>query len=120
MSKFNIKSLKSFRKDLRNHDTQSERVLWNCLKHSQLLGYKFRRQHGVGNYVLDFYCPELKLAIEIDGPTHDTEPSKIRDAQRQAFVESYGIRFLRFTDDEVSQDVDSVAGRIRLWIQDHS
>ncbi len=118
MSKFNLKSQKSFRQELRNNATRSERLLWNCLKNSQLMGYKFRRQHGVGKYVLDFYCPELKLAIEIDGPLHETESGRRHDFQRQQFVESLGIRFLRFTDDEVRLDVDGVVERIRGWIQE--
>lgn len=104
MKKFNLPSQKSFRQDLRNRATRSERILWIGLKQKQLLGYKFRRQYGVGPYVLDFYCPDLKLAIEIDGPTHDSEDRNVHDARRQEFVESLGVRFLRFTDGEVAKE----------------
>jgi very-short-patch-repair endonuclease len=84
------------------------------------MGYKFRRQHGVEQYVLDFYCPELKLAIEIDGPMHASDESRKRDIQRQEFIEQLGIGFLRLSDDEVRQDVDGVIERIRRWVGDRT
>ncbi len=63
----NKKYLKSTRKDLRNNPTSAEKILWEHLKGSNFYGYKFRRQHSIGRYILDFYCPELKISIELDG-----------------------------------------------------
>jgi len=66
---YNIKKFFDRRKDLRNNSTPQEDILWSKLKHSQL-GFKFRRQHSIGGYIVDFYCPSKKLVIEIDGPAH--------------------------------------------------
>jgi very-short-patch-repair endonuclease len=94
-----------------------EVILWSKLKNRRLCGYKFRRQHGIGNFVVDFYCPELKLAIEIDGDTHYTLESGESDRQRQAFIESYGIQFVRFTNKEVCRNLEGVTEAIAEWIK---
>ncbi len=72
---------------------QAEAILWSQLQKRQVLGFKFRRQYGVGSYVLDFYCPEVKLAIEIDGNSHLREDAVEYDGTRQAEIEKLGIRF---------------------------
>ena len=105
---FNRKYQKTTRQRLRNNAKAAEKLLWSKLKHSQLLGYKFRRQQGIAKYVVDFYCPQYKLAIEIDGATHST-PEEIRnDNVRQEFIESEGIHFLRFSNADVFENVDWV------------
>ena len=71
-------------------------------------GYKFRRQHSVDQYVLDFYCPELKLVIEIDGDSHFMPGAQEQDKTRQKHIEAFGIRFLRFTNEDVCKNVDGV------------
>ena len=81
------------------------------------MGFKFRRQQGIGIFAVDFYCPELKLAIEIDGPHHFTERGIRRDAKRQNLIETKGIQFLRFTDDEVQESVDRVVKKIKDEIE---
>ncbi|KAB2881268.1 DUF559 domain-containing protein [bacterium] len=101
------------RRDLRNHATRSEKLLWSHLKGKQLSGFKFRRQHGVGPYVLDFYCPEAKLAIEIDGASHDSDDAKTKDQRRQAFIEEFGVRFLRFKDTELFENPNKVLEKIK-------
>ncbi|MGH8474006.1 MAG: endonuclease domain-containing protein, partial [Gammaproteobacteria bacterium] len=78
----------------------------------QLMDYRFRRQYGVGPYVLDFYCPELKLAIEVDGDNHFEAGAGEYDRERQRYIESLGIRVLRFTNREVFERLDDVAGGI--------
>lgn len=108
----NRKSQKEKRQRLRTHMTLAERVLWCSLKGRQVSGYKFRRQHGVKQYILDFYCPELSLAIEADGESHDTEEAKKYDAKRQLDIEAEGIHFLRFRDDEIIGNPIKVARRI--------
>ncbi len=85
---------------LRNNITAAEEQLWNYLRGSQL-GVKFRRQHPAAIYVLDFYCDELRLAIEIDGSIHYLEDVKKNDTIRQQTLENLGISFLRFTNTEV-------------------
>ena len=97
--------------------TRAEIVLWYSLKGKQLLGYKFRRQHGVDQYILDFYCPELNLAIEVDGESHSSGDARRRDAKRQKEIEVYGIRFLRFTDDEVLGNPDRVVDAIERKVR---
>ena len=83
------------------------------MKKKQLKGYKFRRQYGAGKYVIDFYCPKLKLAIEIDGQTHLDQVARIYDQERQKYIESFGIKFLHFSNYEVYEDLDAVIERIK-------
>jgi len=84
----NIKPLKHRRKKLRNNSTIAEAFLWNYLKHSQLENKKFRRQHSVGKFILDFYCPSEKLAVELDGAPHFTEEGIEYDKKRTEFLNS--------------------------------
>ena len=92
---------------LRKNQTPAERLLWNTLR-KQNLGKKFRRQHRIGNYIVDFYCPEIKLAIEIDGGQHNTETSQQYDENRTCFLQEKGIQVLRFWNNEVLQQTKSV------------
>ena len=114
---FNSPKQKSRRKNFRRNMTRAEIVLWYSLKGKQVLGYKFRRQHGVDQYILDFYCPEMTLAIEVDGESHNSKNARCRDEKRQKEIEAYGIRFLRFTDDEVlgnpNRVVDAIEKNVR-------
>ena len=87
---------------------QPEMILWSRLKGRQLLGYKFRRQFSVGSYILDFYCPSLRLAIEIDGESHFNPEAKEYDSRRQRFIESLGISVVRFTNTDVRENLDGV------------
>lgn len=80
-------------------------------------GYDFHRQKPVGNYILDFFCNELLLAIEIDGISH--EEKYAYDMKRQEILEKYGISFLRFQDIEIKRNMESVVGTIREWIKEH-
>ena len=97
---------------MRNTASDAERLLWSSLKGSQLLGYKFRRQQGIGQYVVDFYCPAKKLVIEIDGATHWTEEAIKKDRERQNTIEALGIRVLRFTNEDVYTNKDGVLDAI--------
>ena len=100
------------RRQLRRNMPQSEIRLWSKLRGKGLNSYKFRRQYSVDKFVLDFYCPQKKLAIEIDGDSHFTGSAQEYDRQRQMLVESYGIRFLRVTNVEVREDIDGVVLKI--------
>jgi very-short-patch-repair endonuclease len=105
---YNRTEVKETRRYLRRNLAPAEALLWSRLQRKQLLGLRFRRQYSVGPYVLDFYCPELKLAVEIDGSTHVGDDAERRDRARQSHIEQYDIRFLRFADNDVLKAVDGV------------
>ena len=99
---------KNLRKTLRNTATVAENTLWQALRRSQFKGRKFWRQYGVGRYVLDFYCPKLRLAIELDGSQH-AKPEQIEyDYERSRFLESHDITVIRFWNNDVINSLDSV------------
>ena len=105
---YNRQELKQKRRDLRNNMPDAEVILWSRIQRRQLLDYRFRRQYSVGNYVLDFYCPRLKFGIELDGDSHFREGAKQYDEQRQAYIESFGIRVVRFLNTDVYDNLDGV------------
>jgi len=113
---FNNPRLKERRRELRKNMTNAGVILWYELKGKKLNGYKFRRQHSIGDYIADFYCPMLKLAIEVDGATHSTTDEVDYDTERQAELENFGISFLRFRNEEVYQDKLNVIERIKIKI----
>ena len=105
--------LKQIRKDLRNNLTPAEAELWKHLKNSALEHRKFRRQHSVGNYVLDFYCPQEHLAVELDGQGHFTSSGQEYDSERIAYLNSVGICVLRFENKYVFTHLEEVLVDIR-------
>ena len=113
---YNRLEQKGYRQHLRTHGTRAEVVLWLCLKGHQVRGCKFRRQYGIRMFVVDFFCPELNLAIEVDGFTHENARQQQRDANRQRLIESYGVHFLRFTDEEVLTNAEAVVQAIEAEI----
>lgn len=114
---FNKKSEKDKRRRLRNEMTKAEVLLWLELKNKNL-GVRFLRQYSVDRYVLDFYNPELKLAIEVDGATHVTDEQIEYDNKRQSEIESAGIVFLRFINPEIYEDLYNVLEKIKLKIEE--
>jgi very-short-patch-repair endonuclease len=102
------KSLKEFSKELRNHSTISEVLLWQKLRASQFRGYGFNRQKPLDQYIVDFYCKKLNLVIEIDGESHDNELVSIKDQERQIILQGFGLSFLRFSDLDVKRKMGSV------------
>lgn len=110
----NRKYLKQFRKNLRTNGTSAEATLWKFLQKSQLEGRKFRRQHSVGDYILDFYCPSERLAIELDGAHHFQTAGFLKDQERSKYIESLNIRILRFENNEVFKGIEAVLERIRF------
>jgi very-short-patch-repair endonuclease len=105
---FNKPEVKDKRRELRKNMPPAEVMLWSKLRGKNVKGYKFRRQYSVGTYIVDFFCAEIKLAIEIDGESHYLTGSEDRDRKRQAFIESAGICFLRFTNFDVYERLDGV------------
>ncbi len=116
---FNRKTQKIKRQYLRNNATRAERILWSKLKGKQLLGRKFRRQHGIGPFIVDLYCPECNLAIEIDGPSHWTIEAKEYDRRREEYIELHGIHILRFTNSAVVENLDGVLMAIAEEVKKH-
>ncbi len=110
----NLVTLKFKRCSLRKHPTAQEFLLWGVLKNKQL-GYKFRRQHSLGNYIVDFYCPDRKLILEIDGSQHITQ--KNYDEQRSKFFKVNGLRVLRFWNNEVDNNMEGVIDRIKEYLR---
>lgn len=95
----------------------AEVIIWSKLKGKRLQGYKFRCQYSVDRFVVDFYCPKIKLAIEIDGDSHFVEGAEISDRERETIIESYGTIFLRFTNRDVTENLDGVIEKIIEYIQ---
>jgi very-short-patch-repair endonuclease len=108
-----LPELKTFRTELRKRLTPAEAAFWNIVKNSQLDGRKFRRQHSVGKYILDFYCPSEKLGIELDGQVHFNEVAAQYDYERSLFLEKYGILVIRFENWLVFDEVELVVGTLR-------
>jgi len=107
--------LKYHARELRKKGVLSEVLLWNHLKGRKMRGYQFMRQKPVGDYIVDFYCNKLKLAIEIDGESHDGR--FLYDMERQRVLESMGLTLLRFSDSDVKRDISSVLMAIEGWIE---
>ncbi|HET9218839.1 MAG TPA: endonuclease domain-containing protein [Terriglobia bacterium] len=97
----NRSSLTERRRELRRNSTQAEELLWACLRNCQLDGKKFRRQHSIGPYIADFYCPECRVIVELDGAGHTNFLDIERDDNRTRFLERFGTRVLRFENKEV-------------------
>jgi very-short-patch-repair endonuclease len=107
--------LTAYAKKLRKNMKLAEVLLWNQLKQKKMLGCDFDRQRPIDEYIVDFYCKDLALALEADGRSHDYK--KERDEQRQKRLESLGVRFLRFWEYEIKNDMQSVLMRIETWIR---
>ncbi|MBA2334730.1 MAG: endonuclease domain-containing protein [Blastocatellia bacterium] len=104
----NLPEKRSFRKELRSSLTSAEAALWQILKGSKLDGRKFRRQHSVGKYILDFYCPSEKLAVELDGNSHFSDNARDYDLERRLYLVANGIKVIRFENKRVFDESDWV------------
>jgi very-short-patch-repair endonuclease len=99
-------------RELRHATTQPERTLWAVIRKNQI-GLRFRREHPIGPYVLDFYCPSVHLCLEVDGPAHDEWDQIEHDAVRDAYLIAHGVQVLRFKAAEIEQRPAAVIARIR-------
>jgi very-short-patch-repair endonuclease len=98
--------------ELRKKMTEAEKKLWEILKNKQNGGYKFRRQHPILKFILDFYCHEVKLGIEIDGQTHNSKGQKFYDDDRTEILKEYGIKIIRFQNDDIIANLEEVKLKI--------
>ncbi|KAA9338851.1 endonuclease domain-containing protein [Adhaeribacter soli] len=111
------KNLKPLARNLRKDSTKSEIRLWcELLSGKRMLGFGFRRQRPVGNYIADFLCKELNLIVEVDGYTHNFKTGE--DAKRDADLQVIGFKVLRFSDREVMQDIENVRRTLEIWIEE--
>ena len=104
-------------KALRLNQTEAEKKMWEYLK-LKPLGYKFRRQHPLKTFIADFYCHQAQLIIEIDGGIHKDKNVAKCDSVRQEILESEGIRFLRFTNEDVEQRFEKIKSSVETWLSD--
>ncbi|MBN1584763.1 endonuclease domain-containing protein [Candidatus Uhrbacteria bacterium] len=104
--------LKKASKRMRRNPTRAEAMVWSCLK-GRRLGKDFRRQHVIGKFIVDFYCPESGLIIEIDGGIHDTPEQAKKDALRERYLIQLGFRIIRFTNRQVLNDIQTVKSVIQ-------
>lgn len=117
---FNRHDLKDLRQKLRNNPTKYEQILWQYINDRQILGVKFRRQHSIGRYIVDFYSPEIKLVIEVDGGQHFTDDGKEYDEERTKFINNFGIKVLRFANNEIVNNLEGVIDTIESEIMERS
>lgn len=108
--------LKVFARELRNHSTKSEIYLWLKLKNKQFYGYDFHRQKPIDNFILDFFCYELLLGIEIDGYSHQFLNVYNKDTIKEKRLKEFGIEILRFSDEQVQKDMENVLRAIEHYI----
>jgi very-short-patch-repair endonuclease len=112
----NDPTLKQRRRSLRRNQTDSERALWAKVRNKQFFGIKFFRQYSIGPYIIDFYCPTVKLAVELDGGHHSQSDNREYDAARSEYLKTQGIDVMRFWDNEVLLDIQSVLSKLALKI----
>ena len=115
----NLPHKKDQRRTLRSNLTTAEAVLWNRLKSRQLINRKFRRQHSIGEFILDFYCPQEKLAVELDGAGHFTAAGNLHDAARTEYLNSVGIKVIRFENKLIWSALESVLHTIASNFSGH-
>jgi very-short-patch-repair endonuclease len=117
---YNTTARVAHRKKLRKSLTPAEAVLWKCLQRSQLLGKKFRRQFSIGRYIVGFYCPECRLAIELDGQGHFAINADLYEVERTKYLGSCGIRILRFENEVLFNNLEAVLDVIQVAITETS
>ena len=110
---FNKKELEHRRKELRNNSSYAEVFFWQQIKKGQLEGRKFRRQTSIGSYIVDFYCPEEKIVVELDGEVHFNEEARKYDKERTEYLESIGLRVIRFENQDVLKNTEYVMNTIK-------
>ena len=110
---YNKTGIKERRRELRKNQTDVERLLWKQIRNKNFFGLKFFRQYSVGAYIVDFYCPKLKLAIELDGGQHAEEGNKEYDKIRTDYLKSMGIKVMRFWNNDVIHNIEGVLEEIK-------
>lgn len=110
---YNNKALLERRKELRRNQTDAEKTLWAHISKKQIGTFRFLRQYGVGPYILDFYCPKIRLCIEVDGSVHTGEDAEIYDKEREEYLKSLDITIIRFWNNEIMKNIDQAVSKIQ-------
>jgi very-short-patch-repair endonuclease len=105
-------------KELRKNETEAEKALWTKLNKNQIFGLQFRRQHPINVFVADFYCPKIKLVIEVDGSIHEILEYEAHDIGRSEVLNDFGITVIRFTNDQVLKDLDGTVNQIEIAVKE--
>jgi very-short-patch-repair endonuclease len=116
MNVHNKKSLESIRRDLRQRSTKAEKILWPELRSRRFEGKKFKRQHSIGNYIVDFYCSSSRLIIELDGEVHQNKEQQITDAFRDENLKDMGFKVLRLSNDLIIHDINCALIQIKVLL----
>ena len=112
----NNPALKEHRRALRRDQTDAEKTLWSKLRNKQFHGLKFFRKYSIGPYILDCYCPEKRLAVELDGGQHNLPDVREYDAERTSFLNSHGVTVVRFWNNEVLREIDGVFDQLAIIV----
>lgn len=104
-------------KQLRRDETEAEKSLWNKLNKNQIQGLQFRRQHPINIFIADLYCPKIKLVIEVDGSIHDIPENEAYDIGRSDILNDYGITVIRFTNNQIIDDINGTINKIELKVK---
>jgi len=112
----NDPTLKQRRRELRRNQSDAERALWAKVRNKQFFRMKFFRQYSIGPYILDFYCPTVKLAVELDGGQHNQSDNREYGAARSEYLKAQGIDVMRFWNNEVLLDIESVLSKLALKV----
>ena len=112
----NDPQLKQRRRELRRNQTDAEKVFWARVRNRQFKGMRFFRQYSLGIYILDFYCPEVRLAVELDGGQHAWSDNREYDAFRSEYLKAHGIEVIRFWDNEALSDMQGVLNELFLKV----
>ena len=114
---YNHKDLRERRRELRNNKTPAEKILWKHISKNQVCNLRFLRQYSIGPYILDFFCPKLRLGIELDGSVHKEKEARTYDKDREKYLESLDITVIRFWNDEVLKNMKEVKTKIQNVIE---
>ena len=106
--------LLEFAKTMRSNATDSENLMWQLLRAKRFMNLKFRRQHVIAPYIVYFYCHELDLVIELDGSQHNTDDGRAYDVERTKFLEALGLKVVRYWNNDVLKNTESILGDLRL------
>jgi very-short-patch-repair endonuclease len=113
---YRFAGLADLARELRERQTPAEALLWQLLRNRRLLGFKFRRQHQFGDYIADFYCNEARLIIECDGSVHNPNEQWHHDQNRDAYMITQGLRVMRFTNEQILDDIENVLAEISKYL----
>ena len=104
-------------KQLRKDETEAEKILWTRLNKNQMMGLQFRRQHPINRFIADFYCARIKLVIEVDGSVHELPENEAYDIGRSEILNDFGITVIRFSNEQIIEDIEFVRIKIENTIK---